>query len=368
MSQIVIRPHRYRQFGSPEGSTFCFVTNSDIINNFVVEENGSYDCYKVVTYDKGDSFEEILQHQIPAQAHILVVSPKNLFESPSPEKLGQQRKLAALACNSTPTSLEAMSHFVNVMEKTDPNEQQAFAERFFAIAENSNQLRIIDEFYGTTATFTHLNESYQWFEQAGLMDWGSQQLVPSGEISVLPLTHGKYNQNQRLAINGELAFKGKLILHSGKPSFLNEDQQRIYKKLSCIDEHALVAKVKDGVITDIHGTHQTVKPAAEMLEAMFEVDSRYRIIWEIGFGINTQLEMLPGNLGMNEVYGGKHGSIHWGLGLTPWTQYHLDVICPNTKVLSDTGEVIVGSHITQSSENKGKMVRNKVDACPCLNS
>lgn len=86
---------------------------------------------------------------------------------------------------------------------------------------------------------------------------------------------------------------------------------------------------------------------------------------QIGFGINTQLEILPGNLGMNEVYGGKYGSIHWGLGLTPWTQYHLDIICPDTKVLSDTGEIIIGSHITESDKSKSKIVYNKVAGCPC---
>jgi hypothetical protein len=365
MNQIPVRPHKYKQFGQTHGTTFCLVTNSALINNFAIEENDSYDSYKVIAYDKGDNFEEILQNQIPEPAHILVISPKNLFESPSPEKLGQRRKLAALACNSTLTSLEAVSHFMKAMEQTNPNEQEAFAERFFTIAGGSSQLRIIDEFYNTTATFEHLNKSYEWFKQAGLMGWGGQQIVPSGELSVLPLAHGKYNENQRLAVNGEVALKGKPILHSGKPSFLLKDQQRIYTKLSCIDKHALVAKVKDGVVTDIYATNPTVKPAAEMLKAMFEVDSRYRIIWEIGFGINTQLEMLPGNLGMNEVYGGQYGSIHWGLGLTPWTQYHLDIICPDTKVLSDTGEIIIGSHITQSDKSKSKIVYNKVAGCPC---
>jgi hypothetical protein len=368
MNKITIRPHRYRQFGLSESSTFCLVTNSAIAGNFLIEENGSYKAYLIITYDKGDDFEDILQYQIPEPAHILVISPEYLFSSPDPKKVGQKHKLAALACNSTPTSLEAVAHFVDVMEKTDPNEQQSFAERFFTIAETSEQLKIIDEFYGTTATFEHLNENYQWFEQAGFMDWGSQQLVPSGEISVLPLAHGKYSAEQRLAVNGELIFKGRPILHSGKPSFLREDQQRIYQKLSGLNKHALVVKVEDGVINEIRATHLDAQPAAEMLESMFEVDSRYRLIWEIGFGINTQLEMLPGNVGMNEVYGAKHGAIHWGLGLTPWTQYHLDIICPNTKVLSETGEFLIGSNKIQQSDNKGKIVRHTAISCPCLDS
>jgi hypothetical protein len=45
---------------------------------------------------------------------------------------------------------------------------------------------------------------------------------------------------------------------------------------------------------------------------------------------------------MNEVHGGTGGMIHFGLGLTPYTQYHLDIICPNTQVLGSNGECIIG--------------------------
>ena len=45
---------------------------------------------------------------------------------------------------------------------------------------------------------------------------------------------------------------------------------------------------------------------------------------------------------MNEVYGGTEGCLHWGLGLTPYTQYHLDIISPGTTVYTDAGEVVLG--------------------------
>jgi len=49
---------------------------------------------------------------------------------------------------------------------------------------------------------------------------------------------------------------------------------------------------------------------------------------EIGFAHNVTLQLLDGNHAMNEVYGGLNegsdGCLHWGLGLTPYTQYHLD--------------------------------------------
>jgi len=58
--------------------------------------------------------------------------------------------------------------------------------------------------------------------------------------------------------------------------------------------------------------------------------------------VNTTHEILPGNHAMNEVYGGTHGCLHWGIGLTPFTQYHLDIISPGTTVSNDKGETLLG--------------------------
>src|SRR5207249_6300741 len=85
-----------------------------------------------------------------------------------------------------------------------------------------------------------------------------------------------------------------------------------------------------------------------------DVCSSDLIIWEIGFAINTFLDILPGNHAMNEVFGGTRGCLHWGLGLTPFTQYHIDMICPNTLVLNSNSEVLLGED--RKSVVKGKSV------------
>jgi hypothetical protein len=44
------------------------------------------------------------------------------------------------------------------------------------------------------------------------------------------------------------------------------------------------------------------------------------------------------------VYGGTEGCLHWGLGLTPFTQYHLDIISPGTSVIGgSSGQVLIGT-------------------------
>ena len=103
---------------------------------FVIEADGAYRRTERLGFEAGDSVEDLLS-AAAEPAHILVISPEWLFRSPTPEQLGPGRKLVAMPCNSTPTSLEAVLHFLEAMERTDPSAQQAFADRFFELAEES---------------------------------------------------------------------------------------------------------------------------------------------------------------------------------------------------------------------------------------
>ena len=155
-----------------------------------------------------------------------------------------------------------------------------------------------------------------------------------------------------MEIDGELSFRGLPILHNGEPSYLRADQSRIWKELSTIDEHAVIATVEKGFVTDLRATNPRSEPACRMLSRMFNVDSRYRMIEELGFALNTSLDLLPGNYAMNEVYGGTEGALHIGLGLTPYTQYHLDIICPDTYIENQDGQLVHGTKHGIRDENR----------------
>lgn len=342
MTQLTIRPARLRQFGDPAGVTFCLVANRAILDVATVEEDGGYERYETIAWDAEVPFAEFLVERIPTRSHTLVVSPGEFFESPPSHLLGE-RKLMAMACNSTPTSLDTIEHFLDVMERTDPDEQQAMADHFFSLAEQVEHIEYVNERYGTVLTFDLWDQEYEWNQQAGHLEWGEQQIVPSGELSVLPINILEMDPGLHLTLNGELTFHGYPILHNGRPSYTREDQARVHADLAVITDHAVVATVRDGAVTELRATTPGAAPAVDMLEAMFRVDSRYRLVWEIGHAVNTALEILPGNHAMNEVYGGQEGAVHWGLGLTPYTQYHLDVICPGTVVRGDDGRVLLGT-------------------------
>ncbi len=343
--QISIYPDRLRQFGEVENSIFYLVTNSSLINVFKIEKTKNYKDFRKVIYDPEDDFLSILQNKIEQPAHIFVITPQCLFESIPPNLLGTKRKLLIFACNSAPTSLESIKFFLRHGEKINPLEQEQIADKFFSDCESTNILQFVDSKYETVAKFNHFNEFYGWHEQSGMLGWGEQQIFPSGEIAcfLVPLKGINQLPDIQFELNGEIALKGSPVVHSGSPSFLREDQERIYKKLSFLREHPIIAKLENGIIKGLRVTHPSVNPALEILEAIFMVDSRFRQVFEIGFAINNKIKIIPENSAMNEVYGGENGCVHFGLGMLPYTQYHIDLICPDIEVIGKNDKVIFAS-------------------------
>lgn len=361
---ISIYPSRFKQFGNTSGNSFCLITNSDCLDKFDLVQEGSYNSYYKLPYDEGDDFSLLLSKKIPENSHIIVISPHCLIHSVAPETLSK-RKLLIFACNSAPTTLDSIEHFLRCGEKTNPAEQEQLAHEFFQVAEETELLKLRDDQYNTTATFHHLDEAYGWHEQLGVLDWGEQQVFPSGEIAcfLVPLKAKTIDEQIRFDINGEIALIGSPVLHSGPPSFQLSDQERIYQQLATIRNHALIATVKNGEITDLNCTDKAARRSHEMLTAMFDVDSRYRIIYEVGFALNHHVKTIAANSAMNEVSAGKKGSVHFGIGMLPYTQYHLDIICPETRVLDQNNKFFFGF---EQEKFIKKIKRNRSGACPCM--
>ena len=356
--QVTIRPDRIKAFGDVDRSDFCLVTNSNYVNNFVIEDAERYAGTKVVAFDEGEDFAVTLREKIPDRAHILGILPDCLLHSVKPGVLGK-RKLMIMACRSGKTGLDGIEHFVRIGEDIDPDGQEAFAEEFFEKGQRAEMLKLVDPQYGTLAEFDHMDDNLEWHEQLGTLEWGQQQVWPSGEIAcfLVPLKIKELDQ-RRFRINGQFALKGLVIVQSGPPSFLLEDQVRIFNDLITIQNHAVILDVKNGDVVGHRASHPECQPAADILEALFAVDSRFRRLYEVGFSMNSHVTPWPGNTAMNEVWGGTHGHIHLGLGMLPHTQYHLDIFCSGTHVLGKDDEVFFGAP-------QMKMKRKRTGACPC---
>lgn len=340
MSALVVDPSKIQQFGDPDDAVFCLVTSTSVIDQVGLVRKAAYRDYQMVPLD--DDFTDILHDRIPSRAHVLVMSPDTFFQSPEDQLIGAGRKLLAMACNSTPTDSSALCHFIRCIEATDPVAQEKFCDHFFDLAERGDTLEYHDAEFGTTAVLKLFTRELVWNQQAGLVNWGEQQIVPSGEISVLPIEITDFDAALSLPLDGEIVIRGYPILHSGTPSFSLRDQRRIHDQLWPLRENAVKATVEDGVISHLEALSPAAIDVVDMLESMFAVDSRYRIVWEIGHALNTTHDILVGNHAMNEVYGGTDGCLHWGIGLTPYTQFHLDVISPGTYVTNDHGDTLLG--------------------------
>jgi hypothetical protein len=365
-----INPSEIQCFKDEKEMHFCFVTDSKLCDQIELLDDGRYlSCEKIVFDTKKnasvlelqDAFNVLLKNTIPKNAHVLVIAPNNFFRAPSAEAIGPTRKIMTLPCNSTPTTLDAIEAFWQVIVKTDPNAQEEKANFFFNTAEKAEYLTFIDDLNQTEAKFNHMHDDYVWNEQGGLLSYGSQQMAPAGEISVCNLPVQDFDENLRLDFNGTIAFNGVPIVHSGTTSHSLHDQQRYYDIFSHLIDHPVILELKDGEIQKVHADSKEAQVVCDLLDSMFMVDSRYRILLEIGFGMNTENRIYPGNHAMNETYGGSNGVPHFGIGLTPYTQYHIDIICPNTRVLTNKGELLFGQDSKIST-----MSRQKVSGCFCI--
>lgn len=369
MKIVTVDPDKIPAFGEADGSIFCLLTNTVYLENFSIAPSRKYVDCRIIAFDDGDIFENLLTEDasrpdgIPPNAHILTILPDRLFFSLDRSILGR-RQLLIMACRSGKTDLDGIEHFLRAGEVTDPASLEEFAGTFFAKGEQAEVLRLVDRRYGTEAIFNHMQDCLEWHEQFGFMRWGDQQVYPSGEIAcfVVPLKIDKLQPQVTFEINGRMALRGQAIVQSGPPSFLLEDQNRIWQRLSTLRDHAVLIDIENGDVVHHEASHPDCQPAADMLQALFEVDSRFRRIYEIGFAINTFFKPWVGNTAMNEVHGGSNGLIHLGLGMLPHSQYHLDVNCEGTLVLGRDEEVIFGS----ANDAAPKMRRQRAAACPCM--
>jgi hypothetical protein len=356
-ASIRVRPHLYRSLSPEADASFVLLVGQSLAAHVELDRSGPYRDYRVIEIDAETDFARLFSDTLPERAHVLAISPDRLFVSPTREALGN-RKLLAMPCNSTPVSRDAIAACLQMLEASDPAWEEEFTERFFDAVESAEHLEIVNEAAGTKAVFRHFEHEHEWNQQAGFVGWGEQQIIPSGELSATVGSIMSFSVERHFALDGTLAIHGQPILHAGSADYARADQARIFTALSSLSRAPVVAHIEGGWIKALRAASPEAEPAREMLQTMFDMDSRYRLIWELGFGINRAIEVRPENLGFNEVYGASHGAFHFGVSLTPHTQYAPIFLCPDSRVLSHDGTLLVG-------RPPRKLSRSKAAACAC---
>ncbi|MFE9255362.1 hypothetical protein [Streptomyces sp. NPDC006879] len=350
-------------FGEPSDS-FCLITTEESGGYLHVqsEQNGRYARVLSLSLPPGQSLGELLAQSVPPEAHVLAVCPGRFLDSPTPRQLGR-RKLAVMPAGSTPLGAEQIQYYLRSALRVDPQLQARTAEDFFEQVGASARLTISDDSSGTEAEFDHTVGECVWNQQAGPLEAGEQQIFPAGKLSVTADEITTFSPHARLlGLNGKLTMHGWPVVHRHADPADTADQQKLFDALSVLVSHPVTLDVAAGVVEGVTPTTPGGRPAAEALQQLLEDDPRYRVVWELGFGINATTEVLPANCGPNEVYGGPAGCINLGLGITPTTRFALAFLCRRSSLLTSDGAPVLGQ---RKAVRRGRMQRTSSASCGC---
>ncbi|GAA4601667.1 hypothetical protein GCM10023195_04520 [Actinoallomurus liliacearum] len=363
--QVTVQPSSFRQFGTP-ADTFCIIVDEEFIDDFSIVLAPPYTRCMIVPIGPDGDLGKLLSTDVPATADVVAICRNTFLSSPDAATIGAGRRIVVLPCASTPVTADQIRYFLRVIERTDPTAQEAVADRFFEAVKNASHLQIIDAEHGTSCRFDPFAGGYVWNQQAGLLGPGEQQIAPAGELSVLPMDITEFDEDRRLALSGTLVLRGWPIVHAGYDRALDAEQADLYERLVPLRRNPLKLTVEDGSITDVRDAGGTAEGAAlvAVFDELFTEEPRYRSIWELGFGINTGMEVSPANCGLNETYGAADGVVHIGLGLTPFTKFALTFICPAASLVDDAGTRVLGNRAV-GEQGRRRVNRVRSASCGC---
>jgi hypothetical protein len=362
--QVTVSPGACRQFGE-SNSAFFLITDADLAGWFTLGES-DYGKTEVVAARPGASLGEIIG-ELPDESAVLVAARTLFVREADLAGIGD-RKVAVLPCGSTPVTPQHIRYFLEVVERTDPIEQAARADRFFDAVAESSGLVLADAVQRTECGFDPSLDSYVWNQQAGPIEPGEQQIAPAGELSVLPMEITDFDPSRRLDMDGSLTLRGEPIVHAGYDPAIAGQQAELYDRLVALRKHPVVIEVEGGKITNCRAGSPAPEGirAAMALNELFAADPQYRVVWELGFGINTTMSVVPANCGLNEVYGATNGVVHLGIGLTPFTRFALTFLCPATSVIDSSGTTLLGNAVGQpNGASRNRIRRTKDASCGC---
>jgi hypothetical protein len=359
MAPIQLSARDFSQFGTP-AEHFRVIVNQASAG--LVEAAAGPDGDGVtLELPDGVPLADFLNQHVPDGADVLAVCPDQLLSSPGSE-LGR-RRLLVLPAGSTPLTAAQVQYFLGVATRGDAQAEAAAAQGFFDRLAEADSVAVVDDEQGTRAKFDPFVAGLVWNQQAGPLEPGEQQIAPAGELSVLPAEITGFDPDGRLPLDGELVLRGWPIVHSTPDADDRADQARIFGAIRSLAAAPIVAEIEGGVITGLRAVDARATAAVEALTELFALDSRYRIVWELGFGINPVLEVRPGNCGPNEVYGGPSGAIHLGIGLMPDTRHALTFAAAGSRLTADDGRTVFGPEPRVAAG--GRLRRVVSSSCGC---
>lgn len=341
---------------------FCLIITEAIIDKVVLHNSNTYkQTIKIVCHEDEDIYEIIRRAECQA-CDIFFIPALYLSNGfPSTDTVKSNQRYLTLACStSTDTRLEYIPAVLETCYQHTPSQLQRKADILFETVDGSYSLEFINEEFQTKATL-EINKKCLWNEICGLIQQGGDTISPVGEIAI---THFDFDnlKTPALDMNGEIVLHGKPIVHSffrGIEYFKKRDE--IFKNLSLLEQVPIIATLKNGKIMQLKEAIHKKSGLIEYFESLFNIDKRFRTIIELGIGVNDAVKLLPFNTTYNESFSNGDYCLHYGIGKRETTQYHIDVICPGTKLIPDNGKKL--------SLNPPSIIQRRTkSSCPCADN
>ncbi len=336
---------------------FCLIITEAIINKVVLHESKLYKERIMLVCHENENIYEVIG-RVECQDSDILFIPAQYFGFPSPDTVKSTQRFITLACStSTGTGLEDIPTVLETCYNHTPEQLQHKANILFDKIEGAYSLDFINEEFKTKATL-EINEKCLWHEICGMIKQGGDTIAPIGEVAI---THCDFDNliTPALDISGEIVLHGIPIVNSffqGDQYFFKRDE--IFQRLSSLEKSPVIANVKNGKIIEMKAVNPKKTDLINYFETLFDMDKQFRTIIELGIGINDAIEILPFNAAYNESFSNGNYCIHYGIGKRETTKYHIDVICPGTKLKPDNGNAF-------SLNLPPKIQRKTKGSCPC---
>jgi hypothetical protein len=262
---------------------------------------------------------------------------------------------------STGFSWPKLHEALRLIFKLDYSEQYERSQAVLSRLTDARHLFFESDAIGTKAILDFSNpfKDLYLFNQSGPIEWGRQSVLPNGEVSLLTDGHGQYSSESKFNLDGDLPLLAYPVLHRGAcPCAISragapcsraaedaracstmptrfvssERHEHVFWSLARIGRSRAVVRVRAGTIVELTSPNRC-DPSIRMLSKLMEEDENYRKVHEIGFGLNDGF-LFQGNFLPNEMRAG----VHFGLGLTPFTEFHLDFVCSSLSLVVETNE------------------------------
>lgn len=338
MDAICINPDKLVYFQERECRDFYLIIPKEASQYFNLLPSKKYRTSNIIHSENFVDIDDILLNKIEKNSDVFLI-PMQIFSRPFPKNtsISNTMRVIVLACSNSYHSICEINHFISMCYQANPQKQIEFSNQYFATLERANSSELLIENNITNHTATLLIDDHITFNEIyGFVNKGKQQLVPNGEIALFSTKspqEDKTGQHSKLKLNGTIVLNGRPLVQQQAPSpyVIPELINQIYQELQDIELYPIELQIKDGVISELRPLNNHSSRGLNMLQSLFQVDSRLRILTEIGCAFNTALIPYPGNSAMNETYSTERGSVHFGIGNRN-TLYHIDFVSPATRI------------------------------------